>query len=119
MNELFKKEEERIGKPIRDFITNRLTNGFKNIKGREILRVEGSPLLDMHINEKESEIKDLIVIDSVSANVRVWVKFSDGESNDYVAISINKSFRLTYDFQVKEYQIENKENIVIIDNSRY
>jgi len=114
---MFEKEIEKIKAPIRDFITSKLLDGFKNRKHQEVVRIEFFHLLECNINEEKTELKENAQVDNVIANARVWVKIdNDGsETNNDLNLRIAKSIFLDYDPESKEYKILNIDDLNILD----
>lgn len=116
MNELLKKEEALIAKPIKDYINNTLINGFKTKENRIISKIDSINIINFEIDSEESEIKESISVNSFRVYAKVWVQLDeDATTNNTLDLLITKGIKLSYDFEVREYSIDNLEELSIID----
>lgn len=116
MNEIFEKELQLIQQPVIEVIKEKLTIDFKNRNGKYVVKVENVSLLNLSIDEKSSELRECIVINSIYAIARVWVKFSeDGETSDNLNLMTHNKFSLLFNFETKSYYIDDSDKVTLIN----
>jgi len=119
MEKLVEKEKELIKKPIIRFFEEKLSEGFKNNKGREIIEVQNIYAF-VSVDEDESSFKEKIVITRTDVQANVRISLGVGTStNSILSLRTNKGFILNYDNEAKGYYLENTDDISIIDVSPY
>ncbi|GEM_PF-1557237 len=116
MTFLGKKDEEKISRELREMINSKLLNDFKDRRGRPVIKVDSIKLVDKKIHEDNSD-RDKIVFSTIQAICQVWVKNdeSGGSSNDNFHLRNTNPIILVFDNDLKEYKIENKDQIVLIN----
>lgn len=116
MKELFDKELELLKKPILELIIKKLSDGFTNRKGDLVIKIENVSLLNLSIDEKNSELRECIVVSSTYAKARVWVKFSeDSESSDNLDLMTINKINLLFNNETKTYYVDGAENVKLIN----
>ncbi len=115
---MWEKEKKKIESAVLSFIRSMLLNNFKNRKGQNVITVDGFSLVDIGINEGESELREMIVVDGVSVWADVWVAIDpDSKTNNTLALSASKGLRLSYDKESGDYVINDDEDIFLIDKT--
>jgi hypothetical protein len=111
-----KKDEEKILLDLKKIIKNLLESGFKNRKGRQIDSVEYVQIINIKIDENNDN-RDIIVIQNVEAQARVWVLFNaDSRSSDDILLRNQKSIIFSYDREIDNYKIHG-EDVLFFDNT--
>lgn len=108
---LNKKDEEVLFIQIQHEIKKKLLNSFRNQQGKLVEDVETVNVYGLEIDEEQSD-RDTILIPTINAAVRVWVRFHpDGKSNDSFNLRNDKVIIFKYDDDLKQYKFSNADEV--------
>lgn len=108
---LNKKDEEVLFTEIQNEIKKKLLNSFKNQQGKLVEELETVNVYELEIDEEKSD-RDTILIPTIIAAARVWVRFHpDGKSNDSLNLRNDKVIVFKYDDDLKQYKFSNADEV--------
>ncbi|AQX11346.1 hypothetical protein BAX94_09525 [Elizabethkingia meningoseptica] len=101
-----KKDLIKIEKELTILIKERLLTEFKNNKGKPVDQVDNIALLKTELDE-ENENRDKIIVASVYANARLFIRFMDDDStsSENTQVKNNIPIEFSYNSDTDEFDI--------------
>ncbi len=120
MKTLLEKEEKLIKEPIKNFVSNYLSNDFNLKSGKIIQKINEVRIGDIIVDTEKSDFKKQIIINKIEIATSLTIQLTEYSFKDEtISLLLTKAIHLEYANESKNYNIVNADNFTLVDIEDY